>query len=177
MIDALLRDITPALPSIGQVKSCVKQLNPQKAIGEDKIPAWILKRFCEDLAPVIHNVVTASINQCKNQSQYKHAMVTPVPKVRKPSDIENDFKQISVLPQMAKVIEKIQLRLNITDLKKKNNQHAFPRARSTVSALTSMTQNWYNATDNSQSGRKFVHVIFINFRKALDLVNPNISLY
>ena len=176
MIDQLLRDTTPPLPSIGQVKNCLKHLNPKKATGVDKIPAWILKRFCEDLAPVIHNIVTASINQCKYPSQYKHALVSPVAKVGNPSDIENDFRQISVLPQMAKVIEKIQLQLNIRHLKIKNNQHAFTSGRSTVSALISTTQNWYNATDNSQSGRKGVHVIFIDFRKAFDLVNHNILL-
>lgn len=176
MFDLQLRDTTPPLPSIGQVKNCLKHLNPRKATGVDKIPAWILKRFCEDLAPVIHNIVTASITQCKYPSQYKHALVSPVAKVGNPCDIENDFRQISVLPQMAKVIEKIQLQLNITDLKIKNNQHAFTSGRSTVSALISMTQDWYNATDNSQSGRKGVHAIFIDFRKAFDLVNHSILL-
>ena len=81
-----------------------------------------------------------------------------------------------MLPQLAKVIEKLQIQLNISDLNIKNNQHAFTRDRSTVSALISTTQSWYNATDNSQSGRKGVHVIFIDFRKAFDLVNHNILL-
>ena len=159
-----------------QVKNCLKHLNPRKATGVDKIPAWILKRFSDDLAPVVHNIVTASIKQCKYPSQYKHALISPVAKVRNPSDVENDFRQISVLPQLAKVIEKLQLQLNISDLNIKNNQHAFTRGRSTVSALISTTQNWYNATDNFQSGRKGVHAIFIDFRKAFDLVNHNILL-
>ena len=30
MIDQLLRDTTPPLPSIGQVKNCLKHLNPKK---------------------------------------------------------------------------------------------------------------------------------------------------
>ena len=175
-IDRLLRNTTPPLPSIGQVKSCLKHLNTRKATGVDKIPAWILKRYHDDLAPVVHNIVTASIKQCKYPSQYKHALVSSVAKVRNPSDVENDFRQISVLPQLAKVIEKLQIQLNISDLNIKNNQHAFTRDRSNVSALISTTQSWYNATDNSQLGRKGVHVIFINFRKAFDLVNHNILL-
>ena len=81
-----------------------------------------------------------------------------------------------MLPQLAKVTEKLQIQLNISDLNIKNNQHAFTRDRSTVSALISTTQSWYNATDDSQSGRKGVHVIFIDFRKAFDLVSHNISL-
>ncbi len=125
--------------------------------------------FCDDLAPVVHNIVTASIKQCKYPTQYKHALISPVAKVRNPSDVENDFI-------LAKFIEQLQLQLNISDLKIKNNQHAFTRGRSTVSALISTTQNWYVATDNSQSGRKGVHAIFIDFRKTFDLVNHNIQL-
>ena len=166
----LLRNTTPPLPSIGQVKNCLKHLNPRKATGVDKIPTWILKRFRDDLAPVVHNIVTASIKQCKYPSQYKHVLISPVAKARNPSDVENDFRQISVPPQPAKVIEKLQLQLNISDLNIKNNQHAFTPGRSTVSALISTTQNWYNATDKSQSGRKGVHAIFIDFRKGFDVV-------
>ncbi|XP_046858758.1 uncharacterized protein LOC124452220 [Xenia sp. Carnegie-2017] len=154
LINQTLKDVKPPLPSIGQVKSCLQHLNPRKATGDDKIPAWILKRFCEDLAPVVHNIVTTSIKQCKYPSQYKHALITPVAKVNNPSNVENDFRPISVLPQMAKVIDKLQLHLNKSDFKIKSNQHAFTHGRSTVSALISITQNWYNATDNSQLGRK-----------------------
>jgi hypothetical protein len=96
-------------------------------------------------------------------SQHKHWLISPVAKVWNPSDAENDFRQISVLPQLAKVIEKLQLQLNISHLNIKNNQHAFTRGRSPVSALISATQNWYNATDNFQSDSKGVHARFIDF--------------
>ena len=45
---------------------------------------------------------------------------------------------------------------------------------STASALISITQKWYNATDNSPSGKKGVHAVFIDFRKGFDLANHNI---
>ena len=98
------------------------------------------------------------------------------PKTQPPNDINNDFRQISVLPQMAKVLEKLQLELNIYDLEIKNNQHAFAKGRSTVSALVSITQNWYDATDNSKPGGKGVHAMFLDFRKAFDLVSHKILL-
>ena len=131
-VNHLLKDIPPRQPSIVQVKSHLKHLNPRKAT--DNIPTWILKHFSEDLAPVIHDIITCSISQCRYPNLYKHALITPLPKVTNPYDIENDFRQISILPQMAKIIEKIQLQLNGPDLKVKNNQHAFTRGRSTVSA-------------------------------------------
>jgi hypothetical protein len=166
----------PPLPSIGQVKAVLKHLNPRKATGIDKVPAWMLKQYHEDLATVVYDIVCCSISQCYYPSLYKHALISPVPKVQPPRDINNDFRQISVLPQLAKILEKIQLQLNIEDLKIKNNQHAFTQHRSTVSALISTTQTWFNATHCSKTGKMGVHAAFIDFHKAFDLVDHNILL-
>ena len=120
---------------------------------------------------MVHDIVCCSISQCYYPSLYKHALISPVPKLHNPRDINNDYRQISVLPQLAKVLEKIQLRLNIEYLKIKNNQHALTERRSTVSALISTTQTWFNATDYSKSGKMGVHTVLIDFRKAFDLVD------
>ena len=93
----------------------------------DNIPASCLQRYADELAPVVHNIVVASIVQCKYPTSYKHAIVSPIPKTRPPTDIDNDFRQVSVLPQLAKVIEKLQLNLNKSNFKIKTNQHAFTR--------------------------------------------------
>ena len=49
-------------------------------------------------------------------------------------------------------------------------QHAFQEKQSTVTALTSITQDWFNAT---QPTSRFcgVHALFLDFRKAFDLVD------
>ena len=139
------------------------------------MPAWILKQFNDELASFIHDIICANIQQCKYSTLYKHALVSPVPKVKNPVDIANDFRQISVLPQIAKVLERFQLNLNKDDLKITNNQHAFTQGRSSVTTLACVTQDWYNATD---LGSKFasVHTAFVNFRKVFDLVNHATSL-
>ncbi|XP_028409529.1 uncharacterized protein LOC114532151 [Dendronephthya gigantea] len=80
-IEHLLKDTKPLLPSIGQIKAILKHLNPKKASGSDDIPAWLLKRYSEELAPIIHNIICSSISQSKYPTLYKHALVTPVPKV------------------------------------------------------------------------------------------------
>ena len=97
------------------------------------IPAWLLKRFHEELAPVVHDIICCSIKECKFPKLYKHDLITPVPKVNCPNDIENDFRQVSVLPQIAKVLEKHQLLLNKSDIVVNNTQHGFTENRSTCS--------------------------------------------
>ena len=91
-------------------KSHLNHLNPRKATGVDDIPAWILKYCSEDLAPVIHDIIICSISLSADTQLYtnivQHTLLTPIPKVTNPCDIENDFRQISILPQMARIIEK-----------------------------------------------------------------------
>ena len=78
---------------------------------------------------------------------------------------------------MAKLLEKHQLLLNKSDILLNNTQHGFTEGRSTVSALSFVSQNWYNATDNSKDGRSGVHALFLDFRKAFDLVDHGILLW
>ena len=82
-----------------------------------------------------------------------------------PSDMDNDFRQMSVLSQLAKVLKIIQHKSNKEDL----NQHAFTHGGSTVTALASITQNWFDKTKNSCDGRMGIHALFIDFCKAFDL--------
>ena len=79
------------------------------------------------------------------------------------------------MPQFAKVLERIQLKLNLKDLSLNASQHAFTADRSTMTALASITLDWYNATD---SGNPYngVHVVFVDFRKAFDLVDHGVLL-
>jgi hypothetical protein len=148
----------------------------KKATGIDGIPAWFLKQYSEDLAPVPHNIITSSIIQCKYPTLYKQALISPVPKITSPKNIETDFRQISVLPQLAKVLEKIQLQLNCADLTLKENQHPFLKGRSTISALIEISQKWFDETENTAHGRKGIHAIFIDFSKAFEMVDHRILL-
>ncbi|CAB4040857.1 Hypothetical predicted protein [Paramuricea clavata] len=64
----------------------------------------------------------------------------------------------------------------IFDLKINDSQHAFTGERSTVSALTCISQNWFSVTDNLRDNTNGVHALFIDFRKAFDLVDHGILL-
>ena len=175
-ISHLLKDVPSPLPAVGQVKSTLKHLNPKKATDADGIPAWLLQHFNEELALVVRNIICATIVQCKYPKPYKHSLICPVSKVNPPKDIDNDFRQISVLPQLAKVLKKLQLSPCRKDSTPRYNQHAFTQNRSTVSALACISQNWFNATDNSPNGCMGVQALFLDFQKAFDLIDHGILL-
>ena len=144
----------PRLPNIGQVKKLVKELNPRKATSADNISAWTLKNFAEELAVVSHDILCASICEGKFPTLYKHALVSPVPKVQPPEDVEPHFRQILVLPVFGKVLEKVQIMLYKDAFRVKGNQHAFSQGRSAISALVNITQTWFNETDKRPEKKK-----------------------
>ena len=146
----------PRLPNIGQVKKLLKELKPRKATSADNISAWTLKNFAEELAVVAHDILCTSISEGKYPTLYKHALVSPVPKVQPPEDAEPHFRQILVLPVFGKVLEKVQIMLYKDAFRVKGNQHAFSQGRSTISALVNITQTWFNETDKRPEGKKAI---------------------
>ena len=103
----------------------MNELSARKATGADNIPAWVLKKFSDELAPVVHNSITTNITDMKYPTLYKHSLVSPIPKVHPPEDIEKDFRQISVIPVVGKVLEKVQISPNKSALTVAGNQYAF----------------------------------------------------
>ena len=104
-LDDSLKDRTPSIPNIGQVKAELKRLNPKKAAVEDRVPASVLKQFHEELAPVIHEIICTILQQSKIPHPYKYTFI-PVPKMSNPMGINYDFRQpVMILPQIAKVLE------------------------------------------------------------------------
>lgn len=73
-----------------------------------------------------------TVNERKYPSLYKQALVSPVPKVNPPENVEMDFRQISVLPVLSKVLEKVQILLNKDAFKVKENEYASSHGRSTI---------------------------------------------
>ena len=99
-----------------------------------------------------------------------------MPKVYPPVDISNDVKQVYVLPHIGKNLERVQLQLNQKDITLRPSQHSFIKDHSTISALIAITQPWFNANDSTCRDTAGIHTLFIDFRKAFDLVDHGILL-
>ena len=99
---------------------------------------------------------------------WKAAEVIPIPKVHPPTSIQNDLRPISLLPTAAKVFEGF-VRDRLTPYLEPyldNNQFGCRRERSTTHAL----HKWMATLDQKGS----VRAVFVDFRKAFDIVNHNI---
>ena len=97
-----------------------------------------------------------------------------MPKVSPPTSIQNDLRPISLLPTLVKVFESFVGRwlLSFLESKLDHNQFGNRRGRSTAHTIISVLHTWMSCLDSGGSVRTVG--LFVDFRKAFDLVNHSI---
>ena len=91
--DALLRIITNS---------------PTKSCSLDPISTWLLKNNMDVLLPSITHLVNCSLATAAVPSSYKNAVVTPIlKKASLPLDILKNYRPVSNLAYISKIIEKV----------------------------------------------------------------------
>ena len=105
----------------------------------------------------------------------KISKVLPVFKKSKKSSVSN-YRPISLLPQISKILEKI-ITFRLTDFLNNNNiitecQYGFKNNHSTVHAVLDATNFISSALDKN----KFVMGIFVDLKKAFDTVDHTILI-
>jgi len=100
--------------------------------------------------------------------------VVPIPKVHPPTSIENDLRPISLLPTLAKILEGIikDWLMPILEPSLDQGQFGCHPGRSTTHALIAIQHKWLTALEDGGS----VRALFVDFRKAFDLVDQNILI-
>ena len=159
-----------ALPkNARKVRRVLRSLKTDKASGPDGVPPRFLKKFAEELVPVVCRLFHLILISCTYPSSWKHALVQPVPKKGDYSNPSN-HRPIVLTSAVAKVFETLLNSHFINHFKSNsllfNHQYGFRKARSKGDLLSYLTHTW------SSSLRKFREsfVIALDISKAFDRV-------
>ena len=143
----------------------LKSLKLKQSSGYDGISARILKECAVFICEPLSDIYKASIATRSFPELWKNAFISPVPKAQ-----PNEYRQISLLPIISKVFERIvlsKMRRQMVCLFG-NNQHAFRPSGSTTSALIDIhnsVTSYMEARDNV-----CVRVTCLDFTKAFDKI-------
>ena len=153
----------------------MSSLNVNKSTGLDNIGPKILKLSADVITPSILYIVNKSISISQFPDLWKEAKVKPLFKSISKDDI-NNYRLISILPTVSKLIEKWVEKQFSQYLNKFNSLHksqsGFRPRHSTESALILMVDSWLKAINEG----KIVGCVLVDFRKAFDLVDHEILL-
>ena len=161
--------------TIYEVNKLINGLKNTKAIGPDEIPVNILKISLPFILEPLTFVYNLCIDKQYFPSQFKEAKVIPIPKTKDTTHPRN-LRPISLLPILSKPLE-IHIHKHMNQHLEKNDllhkyQSGFRKKHSCHTALTNLTDRWLHAINKSE----LVGTIFLDFKKAFDLVNHNILI-
>lgn len=156
-----------------EVISNAKLLKSGKAAGIDGIPVSLLQNNIEILAPTLTTLFNKAFHSAAYPEVLKVARVTPIYKSGDPNDLGN-YRPISVLSCINSLFEKIFSHRIMQFLNKNNilsnSQHGFRKARSTTSAILSVSEIINEALNEN-------HIaigVFLDIKKAFDTVDHSI---
>ena len=163
------------LIELRELLDCLKEISEKSSPGVAKIPMKIIKNSIKILGPVILNIFNSCIKENKIPDIFKYAECIPLHK--KGSIVElNNYRGISILPPLAKLFEKL-IAKQIRAYFESNNlfysgQHGFRKNFSCETALHELISE----INNNQASKLITILLFIDFRKAFDLVDTKLLL-
>ena len=163
------------LTNLSFIRTFLSNLNVNKSTGLDNIGPRILKLSANVLAPSLLYIVNKSLITGEFPCSWKEAKIKPLFKSGAKDD-KNNYRPISILPTVSKLIEKwvenkFSEYLNEYDLLHQS-QSGFRSNHSTESAIVRMIDSWLKAVNDG----KLTGCVMVDFRKAFDLVDHKILL-
>ena len=131
-------DMPEITVTIQGIVKLLKNLNPSKAAGPDKIPCRLLVFTAQEIAPAITHLFSLSLKSGEIPDAWRHALVQPVFKKGDRSCAAN-YRPISLTSVICKLLEHV-IRSSMTSHFDRNNilvttQHGFRKNRSCETQL------------------------------------------
>ena len=141
-----------------------------KATGLDDLPPGLLKDSAEMIAAPLTHLINLSLSTNIFPADWENAKIIPIHKSGTYSNLDN-YRPISILPVLSKIIEKIVHRQLISFLDRNSLlsqfQFGFRRGLSTELAATLLLDNIRREVDSG----KLVGAVFIDLSKAFDTIS------
>jgi len=158
-----------------EVMEIIKTFQNKPSCGHDGISLYTLKNLKEQLAKPIAHIINKSLSEACVPDSLKRAKVTPIYK-SKDKQLFDNYRPISLLPSVSKVLEKVVFKRLYLFLDKNaffhKSQYGFRPNHSTSDAVTEFTNNIYNSLEKNEISIG----IFLDLSKAFDSIDLNILL-
>jgi hypothetical protein len=159
---------TPASPE--EVRGIIGTLKVKKAPGPDKIPNTALKLLPDKAVVALTAIINASLRFCHFPSRWKSANVIFIPKPGKDLLFPQNYRPISLLSNVGKVLKKVILTRLV---RATNENHVLPDEQFGFRPKHSTADQLIHVTEFISQGinqKESTGAIFLDVAKAFDTV-------
>ena len=145
----------------------LRKLKRHKSTGVNTLPPGMLKDVAPVIAPALAYIINLSLRTGQVPNEWKIAQVLPLHKGGNKDDF-NNYRPISILPVLSKILEKA-VHQQLMEYLETNNllsdlQFGYRRKRSTYLATVLLTDSIRRAGDEG----KLTGAVFLDLSKAFD---------
>lgn len=153
-----------------EVNSILMNLKSESAPGWDNIPTTFLKYAKTEIVPIVTHLANLCFEKGIFPAPLKQSIITPVYKAGDKDDV-NNYRPISVLPAISKILEKLLNSRLIAYLSKydilSSSQFGFRQGTSTEDAVCALSSLVVRELDNHTK----CMAAFLDLQKAFDTVS------
>lgn len=160
-----------------EIIKIINKMQNKSSAGHDRLSNKLLKGIKENITLPLSIIFNKSINKGEIPKSLKIAEIRPIYKGKGTKLECQNYRPISLLPSISKILEKIIYNRLLEYLETNNiideNQYGFRKKRSTVDAITNLIGH---ITSNHEN-KKISLGLFIDMSKAFDTIDHNILLF
>ena len=153
-----------------EVLNSLSKLSPSKSSGCPLLTNRVLREVAPSISQSLTYIFNLSLQSSTFPQDWKTAVVVPLYKQRGDASAPTNYRPVSLLPAVAKVLDAIQIkRLSSFLVKNKlltNHQFGFLPGRSTTQQLVYVVDKWLQTQDKGSASVG----VFLDFQKAFDKV-------
>ena len=159
------------LITVDEVQQELQKINVNKAPGPNNPLLKILKIFAKYFAVPLTEIFNEPFQSKTFPKVWKNYKVSGIPKSI-PCTLSDDLRPIALTSVLAKIQETFAVKWMYDDTTGKISDSQYgglPRS-STVNALVNLLHNWHKLMDERH---RVIRIVFLDFRKAFDLIDHN----
>ena len=161
--------------SVTEIKKIISKMQPKNSTGIEEIPISVVKSSSDYILFGLCHIFNLSLSQGQFIIDFKKAKVIPVHKKGQKTNV-NNYRPISLLPVLSKILEKIVYNRLCSFLLQSNFfydlQFGFLKNHSTSHAAAVMVEN----ITKSFKDKEYTLGVFLDLSKAFDTIDHSILL-